>query len=71
MNGVRGGERRSSRTELRSPWRSPELHTLTETQPQLLPPTLKMAAPFMEKLAEYLGSPEPAVRLILSVLSGK
>ncbi len=30
-----------------------------------------MAAPFMEKLAEYLGSPEPAVRLILSVLLGK
>ncbi|TRZ01736.1 hypothetical protein DNTS_032285, partial [Danionella cerebrum] len=37
---------------------------------QLLPPTLKMAAPFMEKLAEYLDSPEPAVRLILSVLLG-
>uniref|UniRef100_A0A673IGK5 Lysophospholipid acyltransferase 5 n=1 Tax=Sinocyclocheilus rhinocerous TaxID=307959 RepID=A0A673IGK5_9TELE len=29
-----------------------------------------MAAPFMEKLAEYLGSPEPAVRLILSILLG-
>lgn len=67
MNGVRGGERRSSWTELRSH----ELLTLAETQTQLLPPTLKMAAPFLEKLAEYLGSPEPAVRLILSVLLGK
>uniref|UniRef100_A0A4W4FLT9 Lysophospholipid acyltransferase 5 n=1 Tax=Electrophorus electricus TaxID=8005 RepID=A0A4W4FLT9_ELEEL len=30
----------------------------------------KMAAPLMEKLSEYLGSPEPAVRLILSILIG-
>uniref|UniRef100_A0A667YCA2 Lysophospholipid acyltransferase 5 n=1 Tax=Myripristis murdjan TaxID=586833 RepID=A0A667YCA2_9TELE len=29
-----------------------------------------MAAPLMEKLSESLGSPEPAVRLILSVLIG-
>ncbi|XP_034467003.1 lysophospholipid acyltransferase 5 isoform X1 [Hippoglossus hippoglossus] len=29
-----------------------------------------MAAPLMEKLAESLGSPEPAVRLILSILIG-
>ncbi|XP_028836972.1 lysophospholipid acyltransferase 5 isoform X2 [Denticeps clupeoides] len=29
-----------------------------------------MAAPFMEYLSEYLGSPEPAVRLILSILLG-
>ncbi|XP_029592440.1 lysophospholipid acyltransferase 5-like isoform X2 [Salvelinus namaycush] len=29
-----------------------------------------MAAPLMEKLSESLGSPEPAVRLILSVLVG-
>ncbi|XP_055065798.2 lysophospholipid acyltransferase 5 isoform X1 [Misgurnus anguillicaudatus] len=29
-----------------------------------------MAAPFMENLSEYLGSPEPAVRLILSILLG-
>ncbi len=71
MSGVRAGERRSSWTLLRSAWRSDELLTITEAQLQLLPPTLKMAAPFMEKLAEYLGSPEPAVRLILSVLLGK
>lgn len=56
---------------VRSAWRPRELHKLTETQPQLLPPTLKMAAPFMENLSEYLGSPEPAVRLILSILLGK
>ena len=30
-----------------------------------------MAAPLLEKLSESLGSPEPAVRLILSVLIGE
>lgn len=30
-----------------------------------------MAAPLMEKLSESLGSPEPAVRLILSILIGE
>ncbi|KAG9344957.1 hypothetical protein JZ751_009497 [Albula glossodonta] len=29
-----------------------------------------MAAPFMEELSDYLGSPEPAVRLIFSILIG-
>ncbi|XP_030639903.1 lysophospholipid acyltransferase 5 [Chanos chanos] len=29
-----------------------------------------MAAPWLESLAEYLGSPEPAVRLLLSILLG-
>lgn len=31
----------------------------------------KMAAPLMQKLSESLGSPEPAVRLILSILIGE
>lgn len=35
------------------------------------PPSRKMAAPLLEKLSESLGSPEPAVRLILSILIGK
>lgn len=30
-----------------------------------------MAAPLLEKLSESLGSPEPAVRLILSILIGE
>ncbi|KAL6489517.1 hypothetical protein MHYP_G00032580 [Metynnis hypsauchen] len=29
-----------------------------------------MAAPLLEKVSDYLGSPEPAVRLILSILIG-
>ena len=35
------------------------------------PPTRKMAAPLLKSLAESLGSPEPAVRLILSLVIGK
>lgn len=45
--------------------------TTSETTVEWLPPTRKMAAPFIEELSEYLGSPEPAVRLILSVLLGE
>lgn len=71
VNGVRGHERRSKQNGVKERARPHERHTLTETRPQLLPPTLKMAAPFMEKIAEYFGSPEPAIRLILSVLLGK
>lgn len=37
----------------------------------LAPPTIKMAAPLLEKLSVFLGSPEPAVRLILSILIGE
>lgn len=41
------------------------------TRRQALPPTRKMAAPVMKSVAESLGSPEPAVRLILSLGIGK
>lgn len=35
------------------------------------PPIRKMAAPLLDSLSEYLGSPEPAVRLIFSILIGE
>lgn len=50
---------------------SGDLKPLFAQHSETFPPTRKMAAPLMEKLAESLGSPEPAVRLILSILIGK
>ena len=47
------------------------LHITSETTSEWLPPTRKMAAPLMEELSDYLGSPEPAVRLMLSILLGE
>lgn len=44
---------------------------LSERGEQTFPPTRKMAAPLLEQLSESLGSPEPAIRLILSILIGE
>lgn len=51
--------------------REPVVARSLNRRQQTFPPTRKMAAPLLEKLSESLGSPEPAVRLILSILIGK
>lgn len=43
----------------------------TNRREDTFPPTRKMAAPLLDSLSEYLGSPEPAVRLIFSILIGE
>lgn len=58
---------------LRDPLKSWGLrpHSSPNCGEKTFPPTRKMAAPLLEQLSESLGSPEPAIRLILSILIGE